>query len=185
MCGIAGIVSIDGTTVPRLDGGLNLLGRMVAHRGPDGDGTWTSQSRRAGLAHRRLAIIDLSDAGQQPMVAPGPTVITYNGEIYNYLELRTELLSGWRFRSTSDTECILAAYDRYETGCLDRLRGMFAFAVWDDHRQRLFCARDRFCIKPFYYALVGILLVLASESMALPHFLPSYHTLPHERAELI
>ena len=76
MCGIAGIVSIDGTPIPGLDGGLNLLGRMVAHRGPDGYGTWTCQSRRAGLAHRRLAIIDLSDAGRQPMVAPGPTAIT-------------------------------------------------------------------------------------------------------------
>ncbi len=185
MCGIAGIVSIDGTTVPRLDGGLNLLGRMVAHRGPDGDGTWTSQSRRAGLAHRRLAIIDLSDAGQQPMVAPGPTVITYNGEIYNYLELRTELLSGWRFRSTSDTECILAAYDRYETGCLDRLRGMFAFAVWDDHRQRLFCARDRFGIKPFYYAVVGNLFVFASEAKALLPFLPDIETDPAALAEYL
>src|SRR6266436_5794666 len=185
MCGIAGIVSIDGTTVPRLDGGLNLLGRMVAHRGPDGDGTWTCQSRRVGLAHRRLAIIDLSDAGQQPMVAPGPTVITYNGEIYNYLELRTELLSGWRFRSTSDTECILAAYDRHETGCLDRLRGMFAFAIWDDRRKRLFCARDRFGIKPFYYCVVGDLFVFASEAKALLPFLPEIETDPEALAEYL
>src|SRR5437660_2296443 len=185
MCGIAGIVSIDGTTVPRLDRCLNLLGCMVAHRGPDGDGTWTSQSRRAGLAHRRLAIIDLSDAGQQPMVAPGPTVITYNGEIYNYLELRTELLSGWRFRSTSDTECILAAYDRYETGCLARLRGMFAFALWDDRRQVLFCARDRFGIKPFYYAVVGNLFVFASEAKALLPFLPEIETDPAALAEYL
>src|SRR5689334_12983446 len=140
MCGIAGIVSITGTPVPRLSASLGVLDRMISHRGPDGEGSWTSAARCTGLVHRRLAIIDLSDAARQPMVAPGPTAITYNGEIYNYLELRAELSAGWKFRSNSDTETILAAYDRYGTGCLDRLRGMFAFAVWDDRRRRLFCA---------------------------------------------
>ena len=105
-----------------------------------------------GLAHRRLAVIDLSPSGHQPMMAPDGTVITYNGEIYNYLELRDELKCGWRFRSQSDTETILAAYARWGTDCLAHLRGMFAFALWDG--EQLFAARDRFGIKPFYYAVV-------------------------------
>ena len=185
MCGIAGVVSITGMPVSGLDGSLEVLSRMVAHRGPDGDGTWIAESRRAGLAHRRLAIIDLSAAAQQPMVGPGPAVITYNGEIYNYLELRAELAAGWRFRSNSDTECILAAYDRYDTGCVDRLRGMFAFAIWDDRRQRLFCARDRFGIKPFCYARVGNLFVFASEAKALLPFLPEIESDPAALAEYL
>lgn len=176
MCGIGGIAAIDGTPVPNLSGAVDLLGRMVAHRGPDGDGAWHAPGNRAGLAHRRLAIIDLSDAGAQPMVAPGPVAITYNGEIYNYRELRELLRAGWRFRSQSDTECILAAYDRYGTDCLDQLRGMFAFALWDEKKRRLFCARDRFGIKPFYYAVVGNLFVFASEAKALLPFLPQIAT---------
>src|SRR5712691_3508773 len=175
MCGIGGIASIDGAAIANLTGALDLLGRMVAHRGPDGDGIWAAASGGAGLAHRRLAIIDLSEAAAQPMVA-GPVTITYNGETYNYRELRQELAAGWRFRSNSDTECILAAYDRYGTECLDRLRGMFAFALWDDRARRLFCARDRFGIKPFYYAVVGNLFVFASEAKALLPFLPDIET---------
>src|SRR5712692_5499120 len=175
MCGIGGIASIDGAAIPNLTGALDLLGRMVAHRGPDGDGIWAAASGRAGLAHRRLAIIDLSDSASQPMVA-GPVTITYNGETYNYRELRQQLASGWQFRTNSDTECILAAYDRYGTECLDRLRGMFAFALWDDRARRLFCARDRFGIKPFYYAVVGVSLNNKSEAKALLPFLPDIET---------
>ena len=119
------------------------------------------------------------------MVVPGPTAITYNGEIYNYVELRAELSPGWKFRSNSDTEVIMAAYDRYDTDCLDRLRGMFAFAVWDDRRQRLFCARDRFGIKPFYYTLVGNQFVFASEAKALLPFLPEIETDPAALAEYL
>jgi len=178
MCGIAGIVSLDGTPVPRLEAGLEVLDRMIAHRGPDGRGAWVCPSRAAGLAHRRLAIIDLSDAARQPMLAPGPLAIAYNGEIYNYLELRNALAGGWDFRSSSDTECILAAYARYGTECLDHLRGMFAFALWDDRRKALFCARDRFGIKPFYYATVGNLFLFASEAKALLPFLPEIETDP-------
>jgi asparagine synthase (glutamine-hydrolysing) len=185
MCGIAGIVSIDGRGVPRLDASVALLGRMLAHRGPDGCGAWTDPEGRAGFAHRRLAVIDLSAAAAQPMIAPGPTVITYNGEIYNYRELRAELSPGWRFRSNSDTECILAAHERHGFGCLDRLRGMFAFALWDGRAQRLFCARDRFGIKPFYYAVVGDLFVFASEAKALLPFLPEIETDPTALAEYL
>src|SRR5580700_1647668 len=185
MCGIAGMVSIDGMPIPRLASWLSVLDRLLAHRGPDGNGAWISPTRSVGLAHRRLAIIDLSDAAQQPMVAPGPTAITYNGEIYNYLELRAELSPRWKFHSNSDTEAILAAYDRYDTGCLDRLRGMFAFAIWDDRRRRLFCARDRFGIKPFYYAVVGNLFVFASEAKALLPFLPEIESDPAALAEYL
>ena len=185
MCGIAGIASTDGKPIPRLASSLSVLDRLLAHRGPDGNGAWISPARSVGLAHRRLAIIDLSDAARQPMMAPGPTAITYNGEIYNYLELRAELSPRWKFHSNSDTEAILAAYDRYDTGCLDRLRGMFAFALWDDRRQRLFCARDRFGIKPFYYALVGNRFVFASEAKALLPFLPDIETDPAALAEYL
>jgi asparagine synthase (glutamine-hydrolysing) len=185
MCGIAGIVAIPGTPVPRLDAALGVLDRLIAHRGPDGRGAWVSERGDAGLAHRRLAIIDLSDAARQPMLAPGPTAITYNGEIYNYRELRAELSPGWAFRTHSDTECILAAYDRHGDDCVDRLRGMFAFAIWDDRRRRLFCARDRFGIKPFYYALVGGLFVFASEMKALLPFLPEIATDAEALAEYL
>ncbi len=176
MCGIAGIVTLDGTPVPRLDASLSVLDRLISHRGPDGHGAWRNPSGSAGLVHRRLAIIDLSEGGRQPMLAPGPTAITYNGEIYNYLELRRELADRWQFRSNSDTETILASYARYGTDCLDHLRGMFAFALWDERARRLFCARDRFGIKPLYYAVVGNLFVFASEAKALLPFLPDIET---------
>jgi asparagine synthase (glutamine-hydrolysing) len=185
MCGIAGIVALDGAPVPRLAAALGVLDRLIAHRGPDGNGAWSSNSRAVGLVHRRLAIIDLSDAARQPMLMPGPSAITYNGEIYNYRELREALKGGWRFRSISDTECILAAYDRDGTDCLDRLRGMFAFAIWDERRQSLFCARDRFGIKPFYYTTVGNLFVFASEAKALLPFLPEIATDPAALAEYL
>src|SRR5215831_8540974 len=185
MCGIAGILSIDGTPVSRLDSALEVLDRLIAHRGPDGHSAWTSSCRSVGLAHRRLAIIDLSAAAQQPMLASGTTVITYNGEIYNYLELRQALRDGWRFRSTSDTECILAAYDRYGPDCLDRLRGMFSLAIWDERRKTLFCARDRFGIKPFYYTTIGKLCVFASEAKALLPFLEDIESDPVALSEYL
>lgn len=185
MCGIAGIVSLGGTQVADLDRSLGVLDRIIAHRGPDGYGWWMSPSRDAGMVHRRLAIIDLSKAAQQPMLAPGPTAITYNGEIYNYLELRDALAPSWRFRSKSDTECILALYHRYGFECPDHLRGMFAFAIWDDRRKTLFCVRDRFGIKPFYYAVIGELFVFASEAKALLPFLSDIETEPVALAEYL
>jgi asparagine synthase (glutamine-hydrolysing) len=127
------------------------MSRLLAHRGPDANGDWVSPDGSVGLAHRRLAIIDLSSAGAQPMQAPNETVIIFNGEIYNYLELRAELNKDWVFQSQSDTEVILAAYDKWGDHCVDHLRGMFAFVLWDERRQRLFAARDRFGIKPFYW----------------------------------
>jgi len=150
--------------------------RMIAlqrHRGPDGEGFYNSIG--ASLGHCRLAIIDLSSSGHQPMSdAEGRYWITYNGEIYNYLELAEELRGlGHQFRGHSDTEVILAAYREWGETCLKRLRGMFAFAIWDEKDQCLFAARDRFGIKPFHYLADGKeRLFFASELKALLEFLP-------------
>ena len=176
MCGIAGIVNLKGQPIPELFSRLGTMSRLIAHRGPDGDGSWSSPHGDAGLAHRRLSIIDLSDAGAQPMVAPNATAICHNGEVYNYVELREQLGGRWTFRTHSDTESILAAYDAYGDDCPEQLRGMFAFAIWDSRRRRLFCARDRFGIKPLYYAQVGDLFLFASEAKALLPFLPEVKT---------
>jgi asparagine synthase (glutamine-hydrolysing) len=183
MCGIAGAVSLTRTPIGDLDRALWTMSELVAHRGPDGQGFWQEPGSACGLAHRRLAIIDLSPSGHQPMTAPDGTVISYNGEIYNYLELRDELEGGWRFRSRSDTETILAAYARWGTDCLAHLRGMFAFALWDG--ERLFAARDRFGIKPFYYAVVDEVLYFASEIKALLPFLPEIATDAEALAEYL
>src|SRR3546814_16727483 len=110
MCGIAGIVDLKGEARPRLKSRLGAMSRLIAHRGPDGAGLWQSARGQAGLGHRRLAIIDLSEEARQPMEGVNGTAIAFNGEIYNYVELREELASGWSFGSHSDTECILAGF---------------------------------------------------------------------------
>lgn len=183
MCGIAGAISLTRSPVRDLDRALGAMSELIAHRGPDGQGFWLTPKATCGLAHRRLAIIDLSPAGHQPMTAPNGSVITYNGEIYNYLELMDELGGSWRFRSRSDTETILAAYARWGTDCLTHLRGMFAFALWDG--ERLFAARDRFGIKPFYYAVVDGVFYFASEIKALLPVLPEIATDPDALAEYL
>ena len=139
----------------------------LAHRGPDGEGAWTSGY--VGLAHRRLAIIDLRDIASQPMSnADGSVWITFNGEIYNFQELRIELEArGHIFRTHSDTEVIVHAYEEYGRGCLDRLRGMFAFAIWDARSRTLFLARDRLGQKPLFYFVDGDRLIFASEIKAI------------------
>lgn len=147
MCGITGILGKSWSADD-----LKIMVDRQRHRGPDGDGTYIDPSGSAGLGHNRLSIIDLSDAGRQPMFsADGNLAITYNGEIYNYLELRRDLESGYEFRTQSDTEVLLAAYQRWGDACLDRLVGMFAFVIWDLKKQSAFAARDRFGVKPFYY----------------------------------
>ncbi|WP_259781256.1 asparagine synthase (glutamine-hydrolyzing) [Aestuariispira ectoiniformans] len=176
MCGVAGIVNLNNGFVPNLENKLNVMNQLIVHRGPDGAGTWMAQEANVGFAHSRLSIIDLTDHGAQPMTAPNGSVLTFNGEIYNYLELQRELSSEWNFESSSDSETILAAYEKYGSDCTSHLRGMFAFAVWDERKKRLFAARDRFGIKPFYYAVVGDTLIFASEIKALLPLLPDIRT---------
>lgn len=149
MCGIAGIISLNAERVHHHY--LEQMGQSLAHRGPDGSGLWTNLSATAGFAHRRLAVIDLSDAAGQPMHYKHYTIV-YNGEIYNYPEIRSELVKkGYPFKTASDTEVILAAYDYYGEGCLEMFDGMFAFAIWDEQKKQLFAARDRFGEKPLFY----------------------------------
>ncbi len=150
---------------------MNALQR---HRGPDGEGMWIHPERSVGFGHRRLSIIDL-ESGQQPMRDGAGNWVTFNGEIYNYRELRAEL-GAESFVTKSDTEVILHAYRKWGTGCVDRFRGMFAFALWDERARTLFCARDRFGIKPLYYARVGEVFYVASEVKALLPFLPDVQT---------
>lgn len=171
MCAIAGIVSLTGETIPHLERALTVMNDLQAHRGPDGHGCWTSDRGNAGLGHRRLSIIDIA-GGSQPMQDESGNCLVFNGEIYNYLELRKEL-GQERFRTRSDTEVILRAYERWGEQCVDHFRGMFAFALWDRAESRLFCARDRFGIKPFHFARVGDNLYFASEAKALLPFLQS------------
>lgn len=162
MCGIIGIAS----QAPLLDRDWILVGRDgMTHRGPDDAGVWWSVDGRVGLAHRRLAIIDLSPAGHQPMSDDSGTVwIVFNGEIYNFTDLRAELAAkGALFRSHSDTEVILAAYREWGTDCLSRFNGMFAFAIYDAQRRSLFLARDRAGEKPLFYAWTEGVLRFASE----------------------
>jgi asparagine synthase (glutamine-hydrolysing) len=150
------------------------MNELLSHRGPDGHATWAHANEHVGFSHRRLKIIDL-ETGDQPMRDGGDNWITYNGETYNYLELRTEL-GERRFRTSSDTEVILEAYRAWGPDCLPKLRGMFAFAIWDEENDTLFCARDRFGIKPLYYTVVDGVLYFASEIKALLPFVPSVET---------
>ncbi len=176
MCGIAGIFD-PSRRLPALRGGLHVMNELQQHRGPDGQGIWTHPREVVGLAHRRLSIIDVSPAGAQPMTDGDGNWITYNGEIYNYLELRREL-GEESFRTHSDTEVILRAWRRWGPEALQRLRGMFAFALWDEQRQELFCARDRVGIKPFYYVEANGAFYFASEIKALLPFVPEIETDP-------
>ena len=164
MCGVAGFV----TTTPA-SGSVVTLGRMteaLRHRGPDDFGFYHDEW--AHLGHRRLSIIDLA-GGHQPIGNETSSLwITYNGEIYNHAELRPALeQAGHRYQTRSDTETILHAYEQHGPDCLARFRGMFAFAIWDSRARRLFCARDRLGIKPFYYFWDGRLFAFASEIKAL------------------
>lgn len=165
MCGLAGLIRSNGQ--PVMVETLKEMGDAIAHRGPDGKGYWASGS--VGLAHRRLSIIDLSDAASQPMVSSdGSSVLAYNGEIYNYRELRVELEEcGYQFRSASDTEVVLNALTEWGVGALARFNGMFAFAWWDVRRQSMLLARDRYGIKPLYYAVRSDEIAFGSEQKAI------------------
>lgn len=152
MCGISGFLSLKNEKIRSLPQKLALQNKIQAHRGPDGETTWTHSESCVGFAHRRLSIIDIS-TGNQPMRDEYGNTIVFNGEIYNYIELKAELKSHYRFKTSSDTEIILASYKKWGEDCVTHLRGMFAFALWDEKKHLLFCARDRFGIKPFYYTV--------------------------------
>lgn len=191
MCGIAGIAASHKAGVHRHE-----IGRMndrLVHRGPDGEGVYISPDGRAGLGHRRLIVVDTTPAGAEPMCNENGTIwLTFNGEIYNYRALRAELIAvGHHFKSATDAETIVHAYEEYGVACLDRLEGMFAFAIWDENKKELFIARDRFGEKPLSYCLDGGRIVFASElqavfaglgrvpvcdETALPYFFSHNHT---------
>ena len=186
MCGLVGLVSLSRQQLRNAGKALQVMNDLIAHRGPDDSGVWIHQDGFVGLAHRRLAIIDLSPNAAQPMVNSFGDSLSYNGEIYNYRELRSELASqGQSFRSNSDTETILALYKKMGTAAISKLRGMFAFSLWDESNQRLVLARDRFGIKPLYYTIQEGVLYFASEQKALLPFLPSISTNPAAFAEYL
>lgn len=165
MCGIAGIVALKNSTAS-----FQVVKKMtdvLSHRGPDGEGHWINEDATVGLGHRRLSIIDLTNSAAQPMHYMDRYIMVFNGEIYNYLELK-EILEkeGYRFRSNSDSEVLMALYDQKGKDCLSLVDGMFAFAIWDKKQQSLFCARDRFGEKPFFYTIWNGCLYFASEIKA-------------------
>jgi asparagine synthase (glutamine-hydrolysing) len=165
MCGIAGIIAID-RLAPEDRGRVTAMRDIIAHRGPDDAGVFVDE--RAALGHRRLSIVDLA-AGHQPLANEDETIwIVFNGEIYNHADIRPELESaGHRYRTRSDTETIIHAYEQWGDACVERLRGMFAFAIWDARRRRLLLARDRLGVKPLYWSRTGDRLLFGSEIKAL------------------
>jgi asparagine synthase (glutamine-hydrolysing) len=168
MCGISGVFALNGPLDPEVRGALPAMNCALAHRGPDGDGFFNDT--RVAVGHRRLAIIDRA-GGQQPMAnEDGTCRIVFNGEIYNHRALRPLLeAKGHRFRTVSDTEVILHAYEEFGPACVERLEGMFAFAIYDGRRQEVFAARDRLGKKPFFYTVLDGTFHFASELPALTH----------------
>ena len=166
MCGIFGQVNYNKKV--SLEAAIKMS-QALYHRGPDGEGIWSNESQSVFLGLRRLAILDLSDNGKQPMISKcGRFILSFNGEIYNYIEIREFLITkGYHFYSKTDTEIIAAAFDFWGKRCLQHFDGMFAFAIWDNKEQQLFCARDRFGEKPFYYYEDDEHFVFASEMKAL------------------
>ena len=164
MCGIAGILSTSSIT-SSMASKLDAMQYHLTHRGPDAQGKFASPSKKALFAHTRLSIIDLSDDAAQPM-SIGRYTITYNGEIYNYQILKQQLSDlGHRFISHSDTEVIVKLYQEYGVNCLNHLRGMFAFVIWDEETHCAFAARDPLGIKPFYYFNNDQLCAFSSEAL--------------------
>ena len=169
MCGISGIINKNNQPVEVKS--IIQMTDIIAHRGPDGFGYFYSAC--FALGHRRLSIIDLSEAGHQPMEYRGKYTLTYNGEIYNYLEIKQELeKEGYLFHSHTDTEVILAAYDKWGKECIQKFNGMWAFALYDMDKNTLFCSRDRFGVKPFYYSDRSDIFAFGSEIKQLLPFQP-------------
>jgi asparagine synthase (glutamine-hydrolysing) len=179
MCGISGLIRKNNGTIQI--GLLQQMNELIRHRGPDADGFYYWSN--VGLAHRRLSILDLSEEGNQPMHFGDRYTIVYNGEIYNYLEIKEELISlGYAFKSATDTEVILAAFDCWGDGCLDRFNGMWSFAILDKSKNELFCSRDRFGVKPFYYTDNGEYFAFGSE---IKQLLPLQNSIIADRGVLI
>jgi asparagine synthase (glutamine-hydrolysing) len=170
MCGIVGAISFS-TEFRISEPYLMGMREVMSHRGPDGAGLWISANGQVGLGHRRLAIIDLSEAASQPMSSEdGSTQVSYNGEIYNHTEIRKELesIGSYHWKTDhSDTEVIVHAFEQWGIDCVQKFRGMFAFALWDARRRELWLVRDRIGIKPLYYSVHHKRLVFASEIKAL------------------
>jgi asparagine synthase (glutamine-hydrolysing) len=174
MCGICGIINFKGNSVDEQN--IRRMMRILKHRGPDDEGVYLCD--HIGLGHVRLSIIDLSKAGHQPMFdESGRYCILHNGEVYNYVEIRQKLEDKYRFMSLTDTEVLLYSYIEWGTGCLERLNGMFAFAIYDTEKNELFIARDRFGIKPLYYCIDDTSFVFASEIPAILSVLPEKNTI--------
>lgn len=175
MCGIAGIYKTSESNFEISDKLLKSMSNIIFHRGPDSDGMWLSHNRTCGFSFRRLAILDLSENANQPMHTPdGRYTIVFNGEIYNHQELRKELIEiGYKYRSNSDTETILFGYAEWGVGILEKMIGMWAFAIYDEQTNELFAARDRLGIKPFYYLFGNGDFVFASEIKSILQY-PKY-----------
>jgi len=171
MCGLVGVLSFEGSPFAVTAAYLNRMRDTMVHRGPDGAGTWIAENQQMGLAHRRLAIVDLADTAAQPMVNDDSSVVvSFNGEIYNHAAIRQELKQLGRRRwktDHSDTEVLLRAYEQWGIDCVHRFRGMFAFGLWDARSQTLWLVRDRLGIKPLYYSQHHGRLTFASEIKAL------------------
>ena len=173
MCGLSAIYSYGAKAPPVDQWELNKISDHMTVRGPDGEGQWISRNGKLGLAHKRLAIIDTSDQGAQPMALLDDSgqemlLITYNGEIYNFEALREELLQqGHRLTPRSDTEVLLHLYDHYGADMVEKLRGMYAFVIWDNRYNGIFMARDPFGIKQLYYSDDGQPIRIASQVKAL------------------
>lgn len=174
MCSIAGIMNLEERKSADISHKLEVMNAIQKHRGPDDSGIWVREGGFLGMAHNRLSIIDLTQAGHQPMLDENGNCVCFNGEIYNYPELREEL--GVKFHTDTDTEVILRAYEKWGKDCVNHFDGMFSFALWDERDHSLFCARDRFGIKPFYYTQVDGSFYFASEMKALLPFLPEIAT---------
>ena len=166
MCGINGFYNFSGVTINDGGGLISSMNSCIRHRGPDDSGSWNDREKLF-FGHLRLSIIDLSPSGHQPMVSQNGNVIVFNGEIYNYREIKERFFKDKRFKSSSDTEVLLMLYERFGEDCLQYLNGMFAFAIWNPAKEELFLARDRSGKKPLYYTIQNGMFAFSSEVKAL------------------
>ncbi|HRH65939.1 MAG TPA: asparagine synthase (glutamine-hydrolyzing) [Bacteroidia bacterium] len=177
MCGINGLFSYSGVGIDRAAEKMAAMNERIRHRGPDDRGYWQDPSGRVVFGHLRLSIIDLSPSGHQPMISRKGTIIVFNGEIYNYKEIRDRFFKNENLKSSSDTEILLLLYEKFGEKCLEYLNGMFAFAIWDPEKEELFLARDKAGKKPIYYSVQNGVFAFSSEIKALLE-------LPYVNAEL-